>query len=110
MKHIREHTFISFLAIILVAIISLPSIIKIKHALTEHQSFVCKEQGKLHIHEVESDCKFDDFNITTQIFPGNQEIHLLTWDPETGKIENFYDFLNKYQKLHFSRRGPPSII
>ena len=97
------------MAIILVAIISLPSIIKIKHALTEHQSFVCKEKGTLHFHEVELDCKFDDFSITTQIFPGTPIIDILTWEPENEKIENFYDFLNKYQKLHFSRRGPPSI-
>lgn len=96
------------MAIILVAIISLPSIIKIKHALTEHQSFVCKEKGKLHLHEVELDCKFDDFSFTTQIVAGNQEIDMPTLNLETEKIKNFYDFLSKYQKLHFSRRGPPS--
>jgi hypothetical protein len=96
------------MALILVAIISLPSILKIKHALTEHQSFVCKEKGKFHIHEVELDCRFDDFSITTQIFPENQEVHILTLVWETEKIENLYNFLNKYQKLHFSRRGPPN--
>ena len=96
------------MAIFMVTIISLPSIIKIKHALTEHQSFVCKEKGKLHIHEVELDCKFDNFSITTQIFPENQEINIPTLEGKTDKIENFYDFLSKYQKLHFSRRGPPN--
>ena len=96
------------MAIILVATISLPSIIKIEHALTEHQSLICKEKGKLHFHEVELDCKFDDFSITTQTFPTNTEFTILFSDLGTKKIENFYTFLSKYQKLHFSRRGPPS--
>lgn len=96
------------MALLLVVFISLPAIIKIKHALTEHQSFVCKEKGKSHIHEVELDCRFDDFSITTQIFPGNQEVCIPTLNQKTEKIENLYDFLNKYQKLHFSRRGPPN--
>src|SRR5690554_1939090 len=96
------------MAIILVAFISLPSILKIKHAITEHQTFVCKEKGKLHIHEVESDCEFYKYHITTHLFPGNLEDAILTRSLKTEKINNFYDFLNKYQKQHFSRRGPPS--
>mgnify|MGYP000885105588 CR=1 FL=1 len=95
------------MAIILVVFISLPSILKIKHAVTEHQTFVCKDKGKLHFHEVELDCKFDDFSIITQIFPGISPINIPTWKQKSEKIENFYCFLNKYQKLHFSRRGPP---
>ncbi|MDL5511805.1 hypothetical protein QSE00_08280 [Arenibacter sp. M-2] len=107
--HLRNITF-SIIAVLLVGLITLPSILKLKHAIFEHHTFVCKEKGKLHIHEVELDCDYHKFNLTHLYTLTQQEFATFTIVPKTEKIINFYNFLSKYQKLHFSRRGPPSAL
>ncbi|MCM4152277.1 hypothetical protein DHD05_11805 [Arenibacter sp. N53] len=98
------------MAALLVSLILLPSVLKLKHAIFEHHTFVCKEKGKLHIHEVELDCDLHKFNITPYVAHLQQEFRSYSELPKSKKIINFYNFLSKYQKLHFSRRGPPSAI
>lgn len=104
--HLRNITF-SFIAVLLVGLITLPSILKLKHAIFEHHTFVCVEKGKLHIHEVELDCDYHKFSLTHYYTLGQQEFATFTTLPRTEKIINLYNFLSKYQILHFSRRGPP---
>jgi hypothetical protein len=94
----------------MVVFFALPASSKIKHAVFEHHNFVCKEKGKLHVHEVELECEFDKFNISQFIFLEYLGFNDTGWTIKTGKIFNFYQFLSKYQKLHFSLRGPPSVV
>jgi len=74
----------------------------------EHEHSECKAVGELHIHEVELDCDFYDFNLSPQIHSSLVEVPkpLIIYIPD--KIASQYTFLNKYQKLHFALRGPPS--
>ncbi|NKI25049.1 hypothetical protein HCG49_00570 [Arenibacter sp. 6A1] len=106
---LKKYIF-SILAILLLAAISVPTILKIQHALYEHQNFVCKEKGSLHVHEIEFECDFDTLTITHYYFWPFQEFTSYSAVEKTTKIINFYQFLSKYQKLHFSRRGPPSFL
>jgi hypothetical protein len=99
-----------FLAALLIGLITLPAILKLKHAIFEHHTFVCKEKGKLHIHEVELDCDYHKFNLTHYYTHLQQEFATFSTIVKSKKIINFYNFLSKYQKLHFSRRGPPATI
>ncbi|MBC8768911.1 hypothetical protein H4O18_12990 [Arenibacter sp. BSSL-BM3] len=110
MKINLRNILFSFIAALLVGLILLPSVIKLNHAIFEHHTFICKEKGKLHIHEVELDCDYHKFNITPYYTYLQQEFRTFSEIPKSKKIVNFYNFLSKYQKLHFSRRGPPSAI
>ncbi|HCO85017.1 MAG TPA: hypothetical protein DIT95_16025 [Arenibacter sp.] len=110
MKIYLRNIAFSFIAVLLVGLIALPSILKLKHAIFEHHTFVCKEKGKLHIHEVELDCDYHKFNLTHYYTLFQKEFITFTVIAKSKKIINFYNFLSKYQKLHFSRRGPPSTI
>ncbi|MCM4166205.1 hypothetical protein KCTC52924_03127 [Arenibacter antarcticus] len=94
----------------MLAFFALPASFKIVHAVFEHHNFVCKEKGKLHIHEVELECEFDKFNISHFIFPEYLGVNDTNWTIKTVKILNFYQFLSKYQKLHFFLRGPPTLL
>ena len=108
MKFFRHQNFIFTFCLLLVAFLITPSIVKTAHALIEHEHLECKAIGQLHIHEVELDCAFQDFNLSPQFhstlveMPQPLIIHI------SNKISSQYTFLSKYQKLHFALRGPPS--
>ena len=91
----------------MVAFLFTPSIIKITHALFEHELKECKAVGQLHIHEVELDCDFHDFNLSPQLHSSLVEVPRPLTIHIPNKITSQYTFLSKYQKLHFALRGPP---
>jgi len=97
-------------AALLVGLILLPSVLKLKHAILEHQTFVCKEKGKLHLHEVELDCDYHKFNLTHYYSHSQPDFNTITCIPKSKKIINFYNSLNEYEVLLFSRRGPPFLV
>ena len=85
-----------------------PSIVKIVHALNDHRQLECKAFGQLHIHEVELDCDFNDFNLSPQNHSSLVEVPKPLIIHIPNKITSQYTFLSRYQKLHFALRGPPS--
>lgn len=109
MTWFKEKLLFPLCAIILIAGIFTPYAIKIVHGIYEHKEFKCASHGELHIHEVEFDCDFQKYKLTTQFYPVFYE------DIDSPKLEarklddNHYAFLSKYQQLHFNLRGPPSI-
>ena len=107
MKLFRNQNFILILSLLLVAFLITPSIIKVAHALIEHEHLQCEAVGELHIHGIELDCDFEDFNIS----PQNHSFLVDVPKPlliDISKRINFqYTFLSKYQELHFALRGPP---
>ncbi|EAR01185.1 hypothetical protein [Maribacter sp. HTCC2170] len=107
MKLFRQKDFIAILSILLIVFLFTPTIVKLSHALNEHKHFVCEAVGELHLHEVELDCDFQDFNLSPQFSSSLTEAPdpLTVHNPK--EITSQYTFLSKYQKLHFALRGPP---
>ncbi|MDX1365813.1 MAG: hypothetical protein R3243_16530 [Arenibacter latericius] len=106
--NLRGH-ILSFFSILMVALFALPGALKAKHAILEHHNFVCKEKGKLHYHEMEVECEFYKYNISHFITPEYVELNNNSWIFKTEKVTDYYQYLSKYQKLHFSERGPPTL-
>jgi len=84
-----------------------PSIVKMAHAIIEHEHLECKAVGQLHIHEVELDCDFHDFNLSPQFHSTLVEVPKPLIIHISNTITSQYTFLSKYQQLHFALRGPP---
>ena len=82
--------------------------VKIVHALNDHRGMECTAFGQLHIHEVELDCDFQDFNVLPQFHSTLVEVPKPFIIHIPNNITSQYTFLSKYQKLHFALRGPPS--
>lgn len=97
----------SLMAMLLVVFLCVPSIIKISHALNGHKSTKCFQVGKLHMHEVELDCVFHDFNLSPLCSTPIVFIPAPLVIDTPSKITYHYTFLSKYQKLHFALRAPP---
>ena len=105
----KKKILFQLVSLFLLVCLFTPFIIKIGHGLYEHKETVCLAKGQLHIHEVEFDCDFHKFQITS-LFYFDFEKHLLNPPVILGeKIVDQYTFLSKYQKLHFVLRGPPMI-
>lgn len=95
------------LSLLLIAAILSPSILKISHALYEHEEQFCEDNSSVHVHEVEIDCDFQKFQLSPQLYPNFAKTLELYPDLIKENDLNFYSFLSKYQKLHFTLRGPP---
>jgi hypothetical protein len=109
MKPLVNHNFISLISLLLVVALLSPSLVKLSHALNEHEHFECKSIGQLHAHEVELDCDFQKFNVSPQLYPSLTKALQLFKTPQYKKYFSEYTFLSKYQKLHFALRGPPQV-
>jgi len=100
------------LAIVLVIAVLLPSAVKLNHIFTHHEHEVCDEKDALqtHFHELDVECDFYKFKLTTQYYFQNE----LTTTIDA--IDNFkisvsqYEFVSNYQKRHTALRGPPQMI
>ena len=110
MKLFHNKNFIFALCLLLVVFLCAPSIVKMTHALIEHEYLECKAIGQLHIHEVELDCDFQDFNLSPQFNSTLVEVPRPLIIHFPNKITSQYTFLSKYQKLHFTLRGPPIAL
>ena len=110
MKLLREHIF--FKALILVLIVSLitPYFVKFAHVFTHQTHEVCLGEKTTHFHELDIDCEFYKFKSTNSFAYDLSNIELFLEKKESQQIASLYHFLSKYQHLHFSLRGPPSLV
>ncbi|PIF01226.1 MAG: hypothetical protein CR994_01295 [Maribacter sp.] len=97
----------SLVSLLLVGVFFVPSVVKLSHALNGHKDTDCSQVGTLHMHEIELDCDFHDFNLS----PLYSTPIVFIATPLDVQIPNRilyrYTYLNKYQKLHFALRAPP---
>jgi len=99
----------SLTSICIIVCLLTPYFIKINHGINEHQKAHCSLEGSLHIHNVEFDCDFDHYQLSTLFYP---KLHVEDFfkAPKITKVSvNNYTFLSKYQSLHFVLRGPPVL-
>lgn len=110
MHFLKEHTFFKILSFTLALVILLPSALKVSHAFNHYKHEVCFGEKTTHLHKIDLDCKFYDFKITKNCILN--EFNFSASEPTTTplKIVSQYIFLSSYQNLHFSLRGPPSIV
>ncbi len=97
----------SVLSLLLIGAILVPSVVKLSHALFEHKEQLCQELGSVHMHEMELDCDFQKFKLSSHNYPTFSDVEVSFPTISKKEIFNYYSFLSKYQKLHFALRGPP---
>ena len=110
MQFLREHIIFRFFAIALAFTLVLPSAVKFAHAFNHSKHLVCIGTSTTHLHKLDLDCKFYDFKLTHNYVLSDSEFNLFV--PKSVCLESTteYVFLNTYQQLHFSLRGPPKHV
>lgn len=106
---VKKDLYLSLAAFMIIACMALPSIMKLSHAIHEHQSQSCSADISLHFHEAEFDCEFQKFKLSQQFYPPIQQYEIYSPTFWIGINSDSYSFLSTYQKLHFSLRGPPNV-
>lgn len=107
MNFYRTQLISSITTLLLVLCILAPTAVKLSHAIYEHESLQCTEPGAIHVHEIELDCDFQKFKLSTQYYSILVNFETKILPVELIKNSDFYSFLNNYQKLPFALRGPP---
>ncbi|WP_405396763.1 hypothetical protein [Maribacter sp. Asnod2-G09] len=107
MLFLKERILYPVIAIFLLAGLLGPYIVKISHALYEHEDLQCVSK-ELHIHAVEFDCEFEHYQLASLFYPDFVYPDFMAMVSITEAIINNYHFLSKYQQLHFVLRGPPT--
>ena len=97
----------SVLSLLLIVAILAPSVLKLSHAFFEHHEQLCQELSSVHIHEIELDCDFQKYKLSSLNYPTFSNVDVPFATIPKKEIFNYYSFLSKYQKLHFALRGPP---
>ena len=110
MNFSKGHLAFNILTILLVVMLLVPSAVKLAHVFEHHQHEVCQDENSTHIHKVDLDCDFQKFQINTNFNQLQTVFELFQVKKYSKKILSQYYFLSKYQRLHFSLRGPPSLV
>ena len=110
MKLLREHIIFKVLVIVLIASLITPYCVKFAHVFTHHTHEVCLGEKNTHLHKLDLDCEFYKFKLAKNFTCDLFNIELLLENKESHQIVSHYHFLSKYQSLHFSLRGPPSLV
>ncbi len=100
-----------FVSLLMVAAILAPSIIKLGHALYEHnQENQCIAYGTNHIHDANLDCDFHDFTLANKVLFNSSLTYIPVEIPEIRYTTINYTFVYKPHKISFQAlRGPPSV-
>jgi hypothetical protein len=104
---IKQHIVFKLSTLLLVLALLTPTVVKFAHIFNHHSHEVCKGETKTHLHALDVDCTFHKFKLNTQYTFSIQSIDLFVNEDNYNHIFTNYIFLNSYQSLHFSLRGPP---
>ncbi len=110
MLQIKEHIASKVLVVLLTVVLVTPLIVKLNHIFEDHKHEVCKTPYTNHFHELEIDCEFYDFKLNTEFNYSITSINIPDYKEVTQSIVSQYFFINDYQQLQFSLRGPPLSV
>ncbi|MEL0457003.1 hypothetical protein WJN01_12255 [Flavobacteriaceae bacterium SZ-1-7] len=110
MNDLKKHIVFRVFTLLLVAALLLPASIKMVHIFQHHNHEVCNGDSTTHLHKVDLDCDFQKFQIYNYFTFSDLHFQLFSPTETSEKQVSFYQFLSKYQRLHFSLRGPPVLI
>ena len=110
MNILKEHILFRLLTILLVITLLIPAAVNLAHVFNHHTHKVCLGEKTTHIHKVDLDCDFHKFNLNHHITFTCFKVAFFIPEELPLKIVSQYNFLSNYQRLHYSLRGPPSLV
>lgn len=109
MGQFKTHIAFRLLACLSTIALLVPTTIKLIHTLEHHEHIVCNGEATTHIHQVDLDCEFHNFNLNNNFLPSQNDFDCIVEIDNFKKIISQYQFISDYQRLNFSLRGPPQI-
>jgi len=98
-------------ALFFMAVITVPSIIKIHHALFEHTCISHSDSDEPHVYEIENDCAFEKYNnLLPDLYKTTVCIDLINTLFNYKITQQKYCFYTNHKQLSFQLRGPPILV
>jgi len=107
MRKRSEHNIFKFFAVLIVLVLLVPSFVKIGHVFENHKHEVCLNKATTHFHTLDLECEFYKFKVSSEFTFNTISIESIELTLIQPLITSQYSFISKYQRLHFSLRGPP---
>lgn len=96
--------------VLFTGLILFPSAVDLAHVFSGHQHYTCNHYAESHFHQKTVDCDILHLQQNAFSFPPSQAWSLFEPEVEVIPIHWEYDYLNTFQKLHFSLRAPPASV
>jgi len=110
LRAFKTHIVCKISAIFLAVVLLMPLTVKLLHSFSEDNNYVYKSSNNSHFHKLKKDCEICKFKICTHYNFETEDFRLLEIEENRKVYVSQYFFLPTYQKLHFSKRGPPQWI
>ena len=111
MHKIKEHIVFKTIALILVLALFVPTGVKFTHLFANHIHDICKGEKATHLHEINPDCDFYKFKLTTSYyFKALDYAGFIKTPAHSDPIITPYNYLKNHWQLPFSLRGPPALV
>lgn len=110
MNKLKKHIAFKILTVLLSVTLLVPTATKFAHIFAHHKHDICLGEKATHLHELNIDCNFYKFKLTTVYNISFFNFNLFTPKEQPLEIVSQYQFLSKYQRLQIALRGPPAII
>jgi len=109
MQIIKQHITFKIFAFVIALVLLVPSVVKFNHIFANHEHDICQGEKSTHLHELNTDCDFYKFKLTTPFTCICFNFSLFVPKETPLQIVSQYQFISKYQRLQTSLRGPPQI-
>ncbi|WGD34615.1 hypothetical protein [Olleya sp. YS] len=106
----QQNIIIKILSVVVLLAVLFPSAVKFAHVLEQHEHEVCIDNSTTHMHEVDFDCEFYKFKLTTQYYSLLESDDLILEDNYSKICNTSYNFRYNHQQLSYSLRGPPQLV
>lgn len=110
MNNLKEHIIFKTITLLLAIVLLVPIAVKFSHIFAHHKHDICKEEKATHLHEINTDCDFYKFKLSTSYTLTFFNIELFSPKEKTIKIVSQYQFSSEFQRIQTSLRGPPALI
>ncbi|CAH8283749.1 hypothetical protein EV196_102595 [Mariniflexile fucanivorans] len=87
-----------------------PAVYKFAHIFAHHKHDICKGEKSTHLHEINPDCDFYKFKLSTSYTITFSNFVFICPQENSLKMVSQYQFLSKFQRLQTALRGPPSLV
>lgn len=110
MNQLKKHIAFKVFAMLVVATLLIPTAAKVAHIFQSHKHVFCTAKHERHIHNYDFDCQFYKFHVNAICTIPEVHFDIPQLFQSKRTIEAPYVALNEHQDLHFSLRGPPTLI
>lgn len=109
MLKFKQQIGFKVVTLILAMTLLVPSAVKFSHIWTHLHHEICNGEPETHLHKADLDCNFYKFKLSAPFTVPTIEFEFHKSENNHPLAFSDYWFLNDYQQLHFSLRGPPRI-